>query len=323
MTAQKPETTTEHCQQVIARVYPNEDVSIDYMLNHLRTKCADVTYQISVGAKGDAVDLNVTHGLSWIFAICNKLGISFGKAFLMRFPGVCSYCLSAPCTCSATSRHAISTRGIPLSQEEYEYDLEQFRTSHLKSEFAPDLRWIRQKVLKIYPANAILLQVAPDFVGRRLHEELAELHRVYSRYCRKLKPVEAIGAELADVAAWLLSCWDVMKQQKSLDAEFMRRFAAGCPSCGAAVCRCERFSISVGQEEVISSVREALQSSADGFDEALDRVKKEALEEVSQIEATGKQLDKLLVMLDKIMKSVDSGTTLFQKVVKIYNTLTP
>jgi len=71
-----------------------------------------------------------------------------------------------------------------------------------------------------------------------MQEEIGELHEAISKYSSKQKPKAAIGEELADTLAWLLSAWSIVFPDRSFDDAFVDYYIRDCPVCNRLPCKC-------------------------------------------------------------------------------------
>lgn len=250
-------------QKKLGDAFPNANMSPDYMMVHLSTKCSEMS-RIFNHQKHHylTTDPYILKSISWLIALCNHFDIDFEKALISRFPGKCSYCLHSPCQCSDTNKKAFDHRtGRELSSEEIEMELVHARNSYFNSGTRFTFDGFRQLIFNIYPANKLFVYAGYySFPLGKLDEEKGELHKAYSSYLLGSGTKEEISVEIADVSAWLLSFWGVRQHKKSIDSELSSLYRGGCPVCKRDTCACPRYSITKSEEELLREIVQGLRT---------------------------------------------------------------
>lgn len=265
-------------QTKLGQIFPNGDMSPDYIMVHLSTKCSELS-RIFNHQKHHFVttDPYILKSISWLIALCNHFKIDLEKTLISRFPGKCSYCLRSPCQCSETLKKAFDLHTErELSQEEIEIELNFLKNSYFNAATRLTFDGFRDLIFRVYPANKLFVYSGfYSFPLGKLDEEKGELHKAYSSYLLGNGKIEEIAVEVADVAAWLISFWGVRNHRKSIDAELSSLFISGCPTCHGVTCSCPRYSITKSEEELIRDIVHGLRSiktsGLAGFDD-IDQV---------------------------------------------------
>lgn len=256
-------------QARLKEIYPNQDMSPDYIMVHLSTKCSELSRLFSHQKHLYlSTDPYLLKGLAWLVAFCNHFDIDYEGALLDRFPGKCSYCLRTPCHCPDTQKKAIDRRtDREFSQEEIEEDLKYSRSSYRGS----GVRWsfdsFRDQIFNLYPGNKLFIYAGHySFPLGKLDEERGELHKAYSAFLLGTGTLDEVRVEVADVTAWLISFWGARQHRKSIDAELSSLLRNNCPVCRLVPCCCPRYSISRGEEELLRDIVKLLrQIKAEGI----------------------------------------------------------
>jgi hypothetical protein len=148
-----------------------------------------------------------------------------------------------------------------LSDYEIEEELRAKYNSIRNSNTKVTWGWIIGQLSTVYPSNRALLQKGGHgYVVGKMLEEGGELHRAYSGYLLKREEKKGIEVEIADLTAWVISCWDLEGSGRDLDAEFASTYASGCFKCKVRPCTCPTYSITRGQEELFREVISQLRS---------------------------------------------------------------
>lgn len=217
--------------------------------------------------------------ISWLFAISSKLNINLENEFLKKFPGVCPYCITSPCSCMQTGKKPTSYVPEWKTQEElknkYNTELNNSPRLHIDQGV--------KKINDIYPANRhIWATVGPVFHFSRILEELGEIHEAYTGFCKDEQPIGNVAEELADVLAWLLSAWGILTTDKLSDA-LITYYYKDCPVCHEKSCNCTDYA-SRGQRLV--KIDELLE-----FKHQLEELIRIAPEKINEIETVKNSID--------------------------------
>lgn len=214
----KPDTTIKELQEFVDAVYnlPND--------RHFDT--ADMLCNIQRFAmrglkgirKGDVerTKKNLIISLSWFLSLINRMHINIEKELWERFPYVCSYCATCPCTCDPNNLSG--RRVVPIDESKRPRTLKDFQKMHNA----------------IYPDTNRSLEHA----GVHFAEEVGEFSEALLAYkgSRTEEDFEEVLLEAADY----LSCFlDIFN---SLDLDFAEElskfFPNGCHECNTIPCSC-------------------------------------------------------------------------------------
>ncbi len=252
--------TLREWQQKLRAIYPNKHMSPDYIMTHIYTKCSIIGKEIIRDRRALKLNDAIIGYFAWIMSMCSHFEIEIDEAFVGRFPEMCPYCLFQTCQCDSygAEYHDAVTKRPPAEQERME-QLEQAYTVLIRSEIS--LPWFVRTISKIYPSNRTLLKrTGHTYVVAKFLEEGGELHRAYSGFMQKRGHKDAIATEVADLSAWVASCWDLDSEGFDIDGQMALRFRDGCPICKSKPCECPRYAITPGEEELILQIEEGLRA---------------------------------------------------------------
>jgi NTP pyrophosphatase (non-canonical NTP hydrolase) len=158
---------------------------------------------------------NLLIALSWLMNIANRFHIDVAAEVWKRFPGACSYCGTAPCSCSTVKpesrKHVSSSGNVPRTIQDFQLV------------FA-----------KVYPPDKRTLAEA----GVHLAEEVGEVSEAVSNYLGQHRDdqLREIEAEIAD----LISCIFGVANSAHIELgdELARLYEKGCHECHKEPCEC-------------------------------------------------------------------------------------
>ncbi len=260
-------------QLSLVEMYPNTELSVDYIYGHAARAIGYLCKNLSNGK------VNTQHfirSVSWLFGLASKLGISVEEALILRFPGVCPYCLSKRCVCVKTRKQpAHSIPAYKISKE-----LREKAGVYTNNNSQPKLDNLAATISEIYPNNESLWHIAgPWYHIAKMQEEVSEVHEAISRHEKNSKPLSVVGSEIADTLAWILGAWTIEFPKKSLDGELISYYSHNCPVCGKTPCICpprsNRVAESVDIEGIlkISSTLTELSELAPNASDQIDELK--------------------------------------------------
>lgn len=226
-------------QRYIANLYANVNGRRpwDYLYGYLARSCGFM----SVNAKTDrALTKHHIRALSWLFSLASQKRIDLVDAYLERFPGICYYCLSAPCVCHKTSKQpwekSMSALKVREERQARHRDLQQYMVQQRQ---VINWEWIKSNISRIYPRNEIIWYYSgPWYHFAKLAEELGELHQAFGKFEIGEEDIANVREELADVLAWILSAWQLAFPDRDLQDEFIDFYSHGCPACRENPCKC-------------------------------------------------------------------------------------
>lgn len=300
-------------QTRLQEVYPNRDKSPDYMMAHAYTACSDLGRLLIRNDKDHRRETAVIGAVSWLISLANHFDIDYESAVVRRFPSVCSYCLGRPCRCDETGKLAKHRSGRLLTEAELQDELAAQYNSIRNANTEITWEWLRGQLAAIYPSNrALLSKGGQAYVVGKMLEEGGELHRAYSGFLLGGRGNDEISVELADLTAWVVSCWDLDGIGRELGAEIASLYVRGCFRCKVEPCNCPTYSITKSQEDLIREIAAQLRTlqnqgvSAPAVDDALATAEKVNTNPTP--EAKRSLLTKLGRALE-VTKSVRDGST--------------
>ncbi len=287
-------------QEKLRKIYPNTDKSPDYIMAHVYTACSELGRYLLRNENNDRRDEAVLKAISWMMALSTHFKLDFESAVVRRFPLACPYCLDRPCTCDRTGKRA-KRHGRLLSSNEVKDELSA-KYNGLVFSTEASFSWLAGQLAEIYPSNrALLTKGGQGYIAAKLLEEGGELHRAYSVVLLGRGDPADIGREVADLTAWVISCWDLDGAGKNIDAEVASTYVDGCYRCHKSPCVCPTYSITMGQEELIGDIAKYLRAlktagvQPKAVDEALASVDEVASAPTKKTKTTAAQKVKALM----------------------------
>ena len=160
---------------------------------------------------------NLIISMSWFMSTLNRLHIDLEEEVWKRFPHLCSYCISCPCSCQETR---------PDGRGEAPRD---------ESKRPKTIQGFQEMFGRVYPAGGRTL----DHAGVHLAEELGEFSEILLAYRGEHKEeyLNMIALEAADVFSCFMGVFNSLGI--SLAEELSRMYAENCHECKKAPCECE------------------------------------------------------------------------------------
>lgn len=315
----------QHWQDHLAGIYLNEGVSDETMMLHVYSWCSEIGRLVirkdtsikRAGTYLPEIDRGVVKTISWIVALSERLDLSLEESMIDRFPSACPHCILPVCGCDRQGRRFITERGFTGSAADAAAELAIKKSSIVGFPYAPgrldrpiSFSWMINNLQKIYPGNATLLHKGSDtLIVSKLLEECGE---IFSAYC-EWKQTPNVGTsnlkeEVADLTAWLLTCWDIENSGRSIDGAMQDIFGKGCPKCHRPVCKCEFLFTSLVRTTEARRFRDELDSmsiSEEIRDRAIDMAGRIAGAETSaELEDAGNIARLFLDSLPKTDESI-------------------
>lgn len=138
-------------------IYPNTELSPDYMMAHIYTAASDLGRVLLRGEGDNRRDAAVKSAISWMMALASHFSINYEHALVSRFPGKCRYCLGRPCKCDTTNKRAPGRFGAYLSSTEIDYEIGASIDSITNTGTLITFDWLIKDLAAIYPSNRTLL----------------------------------------------------------------------------------------------------------------------------------------------------------------------
>jgi NTP pyrophosphatase (non-canonical NTP hydrolase) len=223
MPSVKPTVSIKEYQQFVQDVYglPNDRY---FSLQDKLTNCERfITRGLKGIRKGDAerTKLNLIISLSWFMSVVNQFHIDIENETWKRFPYLCSYCATCPCSCKAKK---VQTRQpVTIDEAKRPNTLEDF-----------------QKMFnEIYPAATRTL----DQAGIHLVEEMGEVAEAIFTYHgnHNDEDFKKVVLECADLFSCLLGVFNSL--EISLAKELATMFVNNCHACHQTPCVCNFVDI--------------------------------------------------------------------------------
>lgn len=242
-------------QKKLHAIYPNENIGPDYMMAHAYTACSDLSRLLLRNENVNRREAAIISALGWLMALSSEFNIDYETALIERFPGSCPYCLKKPCQCDKTGKRAKRYDGSIIGQDEIEEERRVRYNSIRNSIRQITWKWLLDEISSIYPSNKTLLtKGGQGYVVGKLLEEGGELHRAYSGLLLHREETKDVKEELADLSAWLISCWDLSGEGYDLETEMENTFSSGCFLCKHSPCTCPPHSITKGQDDILREI---------------------------------------------------------------------
>ncbi len=218
MASVKRNTTIKEYQNFVQEVY---GLSNDRYFN-LGDMITNMERFIMRGLKGirkndrEKTKLNLLIAQSWFMSIMNNFHIDIEDKLWKRFPYLCSYCGSCPCSCK--EKKLKRREKVPVNNKKRPETLEEF-----------------QNMLgKIYPAGGRTLEHS----GVHLVEEVGEFSEAVLTYRGRHedKDFKNIETEAADLYSCLIGVFNSLGINIAKEISVM--FAKNCHVCKNAPCTC-------------------------------------------------------------------------------------
>lgn len=223
MPSVKLTTSIKEYQQFVQEVYglPNDRYF------SLQDKLTNVERFITRGLKGirkgdvERIKLNLIIAFSWSMAVVNQFHIDIEEEVWKRFPYLCSYCATCPCSCKAKK---IQTRqAVIIDENKRPKTLEDF-----------------QKMFnQIYPASGRTL----DQAGIHLVEEMGEVAEAIFTYHgnHNDEDFKKVILECADLLSCFIGVFNSLDINLAKELSIM--FEDNCHVCHQAPCVCNFVDI--------------------------------------------------------------------------------
>lgn len=164
---------------------------------------------------------NLMISMSWFMSTMNQLHIDVEEGVWKRFPYLCSYCASSPCSCREDGIK--ERKKVPVDDSRKPSNIEGF-----------------QKMFReLYPPEKRTIEHA----GVHLAEELGEFSEAILAYRggHNEESFEGIVQEAADVMSCFFGVFNSLDIGIADDLSEM--FSEGCHECGRIPCQCDFNSI--------------------------------------------------------------------------------
>lgn len=215
----KQDTTIEEYQNFIKDIYgmPNDR---HFSLWDMVT---NVERFIMRGLKGirkkdkEKIKLNLLISFSWFVSIMNRLKIDLENEIWQRFPYVCSYCGSCPCSCK--EKRIEKRQRVSIDETKRVKKLEEFQNMFNQ----------------IYPPERRTLEDA----GIHLAEELGEFAEAILTYRggHKEEDFRKIELEAADLSSCFIGVFNSL--DINITKELAVMFSHNCHVCKNMPCTCQ------------------------------------------------------------------------------------
>src|SRR4030042_4723871 len=192
MPSVKPNSTISEYQDFVQQVYGLHNMR-NYSVGNLLTNTQRFAMR---GLKGirkkdrEKTKINLLLSLSWLMSIMNQLHINIEDEIWNRFPYLCSYCGTCPCSC-----------------REKKVKRRQKISAKVKHDLKPNsLKDFQAMFRRIYPSEARTLEHA----GIHLAEEIGEFSESILTYRgeHKENDFSRIGREAADLYSCLMGVFN-------------------------------------------------------------------------------------------------------------------
>ena len=219
MASIKRDTTISECQNFAREVYGlNNDryFNIEDMLTQIQRFAMRGLKGIRKNSQ-EKIKTNLLVSFSWFMSLMNQLHIELEGEIWKRFPYLCSYCGSCPCSCKETKPE--SRQNAAGDEAKKPKTLEEFQ----------------RMFQEIYPASARTLEHA----GVHLAEELGEFSEAILHYrgLHKDSDFEKIRIEAADLFSCFMGVFN--STATNMAEELSRMFSQNCHVCKKAPCQCD------------------------------------------------------------------------------------
>jgi NTP pyrophosphatase (non-canonical NTP hydrolase) len=219
----KPDATITQLQSFIKDVYGvhnDRNFSTWEMISNVERFVMRAMKGVRKGDT-DKIRYNLLISLGWFASLTNRMHIDLNDAVWKRFPHLCSYCASCPCSCKDVKDDM--RENVPIDESKRPLTLSDF-----------------QKMFEhVYPSGERTLNHA----GVHLAEEIGEFSESLLMYRGEHKNghFEDVILEAADFFSHYFTMFNSMKM--NLAEELSKMFSDNCHVCKKASCECEFSSI--------------------------------------------------------------------------------
>ncbi|XOB42136.1 MAG: MazG-like family protein [Candidatus Nealsonbacteria bacterium] len=218
MASVKQNTTIKEYQSFVKEVY---GLSNDRYFS-LWNMVSNVERFMMRGLKGirkndkEKTKINLLIAFSWFMSTMNQLHIDIENQTWKRFPYLCSYCGSCPCSCK--EKNIKKRKSISIDESKKPKTLEEFQNMFNK----------------IYPADKRIIERA----GIHLAEEAGEFSEALLTYRggHKDEDFKNLELEAADFFSCALSVFNSLRISVAKELSIM--FSNNCHVCKNAPCTC-------------------------------------------------------------------------------------
>jgi len=218
MASIKRNTTIAECQKFVKEIYGlNNDryFNTEDMLTQIQRFAMRGLKGIRKKDK-EKININLSVSFSWFMSLLNQLHIDIDEEVWQRFPYLCSYCATFPCSCA--KKHPLKRKKTFVDENKRPKTLEGFQNM-FKGLYPPERRTIED-------------------AGIHLAEELGEFSEtiLFYRGMHNDKIFKDVALEAAD----LFSCYLTTLESAGINMaeEFSKIFKNNCNVCKKAPCEC-------------------------------------------------------------------------------------
>ncbi|MEK7658433.1 MAG: hypothetical protein AAB352_01035 [Patescibacteria group bacterium] len=213
-------SSLENFQELNRKIYTvtnDRSYSIERMCGHIHRHITQVLKAVRK-EKHDNTMYHLCMAFSWAMAILNRFHVELANDMWHRFPGLCPYCLCAPCSCKER----------PLERHRLE--------GKSKGEKPISLRDWQLMFAKIYPNSVIESAI-------HLAEEAGEVDEALQNYSTThkndwfWKAVEELVDAITNIFG-VANCLNL-----DLADGLAGFFANGCPKCCHSPCDCDYVTV--------------------------------------------------------------------------------
>jgi NTP pyrophosphatase (non-canonical NTP hydrolase) len=327
-----PETITIHDLQLyLKNLYPNENISWQELFGYLARSTG---YQSKLLIQQKYTTISFMRTISYLATLANKVSIDLYESFILKFPGACPYCLSKQCQCSKSGK--MPSDGLPA----WKIDTELKAKYDTLKNMNPNRKSINGFVLmleEIYPSNRAIWEFSGPWRNiSKLSEEVSELHEAISKYSAGNLSIENVGAEFADVLAWLLTTRSCNKISQTIGEEIVGYYYENCPSCKTFPCSCQEGknrNAGLVDTDKLNEVKKMLEElklsipDSEGPIEDLIRSTQAAIDSKSEVTSTSainqtkQKLETISTKLNSSATLIESSSKALKSIKEIYDVL--
>ena len=219
MLSVKPDTTIKEYQNFVKEVYgkPND---LHYDISDMLSNVQRFSMRALKGIRKNDIEktrTNILISLSWFMSSMNRLHIDLENVVWKRFPYLCSYCGSCPCSCE---ENKVGERQDLIADQ-------------LKRPFS--LKQFQHMFEKIYSSE----KRTREHAGVHLAEEIGEFSEALLAYRgeHKEEHLKKVSIEAADVFSCFLGVCNSLNI--NMAEELSKIFFENCHVCKKAPCECD------------------------------------------------------------------------------------
>jgi NTP pyrophosphatase (non-canonical NTP hydrolase) len=305
-------------QLYLKELYPNNNVNWQELFGYLARSSG---YLSKLLIQKKYTSTSFMRALSYLATLANKVNIDLYESFVRKFPNACPYCLSKQCQCSKSGK--MPSNGLPAWKIDTELEAK-YETLKNANPSKKSITGFAVMLEDIYPSNRAIWEFSGPWRNiSKLSEEVSELHEAIAKHSVGDLSINNVGAEFADVLAWLLTTRSCNEFNQTIGEEIVGYYFDGCPLCKIHPCNCQNGKnrnaglVDVDKLDKVKGMLEELKLTipeSEGQIEDLIRSTQAAIDSKNEVTSTSainqtkQKLDSISTKLNSTATMVESGS---------------